>query len=121
MRKLLLINFTIGMAMVSSSAMADTWRAKAFLNPSSPALCQQADVSQLLFDFTQEGTELSVRTTGGPAFSTSFSSDGSVTKTIDVPVGSKSFTVDLTGNVTKRDLQVLNRQHSCVYKLVPIG
>ena len=120
-RKVSVVSVAIGATLLPSMAMANSWRAKAVLDPQSPALCQQADVSQLQFDFSQEGTELSVKMVGGPAFSTPMSSDGAVSKTIVVPVGSKNFTVDLTGNATKRDLNVLNREHSCVFKLVPTG
>ena len=110
----------LGMVAASSQVFADPWRATAALEPQSPAVCRQADVSKLVFDFAETGGELSGKTIEGHNFSAPIDTEGSVTTTITVPVGGKSFTVDLTGNVKSRQLQVFNKEYSCRFKLMPL-
>lgn len=104
----------------STAAFADTWRAKTMLDPASPAACQQADVSRLFFAFADAGPDLSVTAGETHTFLVPVSADGSVNKTITVPVGNRTFTVDLTGNAKGRDLQVVNREYACRFKLLPM-
>ena len=110
----------VGIFGASSQAFADPWQATAALEPESPAACRQADVSKLLFDFAETGSELTGKTNDGHNFSAPIATDGSVTTTITVPVGAKIFTVDLTGNVKSRQLQVFNKEYSCRFKLMPL-
>jgi hypothetical protein len=110
----------LGIVGTSSFAAADPWRARAALEPESPAICRQADLSKVVFDFAGTATELSGKTNDGHNFSAPVATDGSVTTTITVPVGRKNFAVDLTGNARSRDLQVFNRQYSCRFKLTPM-
>jgi len=74
----------------------------------------------LVFDFTETGTELSGKTTGGHDFRAPVAADGSVSTTIKVPVGAKEFVVDLVGNAKSRQLQVFNKEYSCRFNLSPI-
>ncbi|CAN5640304.1 hypothetical protein BH10PSE6_BH10PSE6_12360 [soil metagenome] len=104
----------------SSPAFADAWRATAALEPESPALCRQADLSKVVFDFAEAGSELSGKTTNGHAFLAPVAADGSISTTITVPVDGKNFAVDLTGNAKSRDLQVFNKKYSCRFKLRPM-
>jgi hypothetical protein len=110
----------LGIVGASSVALADPWRATAALAPESPALCRQADLSKLFFDFADAGSELSGKTTNGHIFSAPVAADGSVSTTITIPVDGKNFAVDLTGNAKSRELQVFNRQYSCRFKLTPM-
>lgn len=86
----------------------------------APLLCRQADVSKLLFAFADSGSELSVKAGEADPFLVPVSADGSIAKTIAVPIGRKTFTVDLTGNAKGRDLQVYNRDYACLFKLEPV-
>lgn len=101
-------------------ALADSWRAKPILESRSPLLCRQADVSKLFFAFAEMGNDLSVKAGDADAFLVPVSADGSVARTISIPVGQRSFTVDLTGNAKGRDLQVYNRDYACLFKLDPM-
>ena len=105
---------------VSTVALADPWRATAALEPESPAVCRQADVSKLVFEFAETGGMLSGKTTEGHDFSAPVATDGSVSTTITVPVGAKGFVVDLTGNAKSRELQVFNKEFSCRFRLRPV-
>lgn len=110
----------MGIVATSTAAFAEPWRARTVLDPASSPACQQADVSKLFFDFSDAGNDLSVKTGEMAGFLVPVSADGSVNKTITVPVGSRTFTVDLVGNAKGRDLQVLNREYSCRFNLLPI-
>jgi hypothetical protein len=46
--------------------------------------------------------------------------DGSVAATFTVPVGRRNLSVDLTGNVKNREMEVFNKQYACRFKLVPV-
>jgi hypothetical protein len=105
---------------ISGPALADAWRATAALQPESPALCRQADLSKLVFDFAEAGSELSGKTTNGHAFSAPVAADGSISTTITIPVEGRNFSVDLTGNAKSRDLQVFNKEYACRFKLTPM-
>lgn len=118
--KAILAGALLGIFGASSVVLAEPWRAKAALEPGAPAACRQADVSKLVFDFTETGTELSGKTTDGHDFQASVAADGSVSTTIKVPVGAKEFVVDLIGNAKSRELQVFNKEYSCRFKLLPI-
>jgi len=110
----------MGVIALPTAAFADSWRAKPVLASESPLLCRQADVSKLFFAFAQSGSDLSVKAGEAEAFLVPVSADGSVARTIAIPVGSKTFTVDLTGNARGRDLQVYNKDYSCRFKLLPL-
>lgn len=110
----------LGIVGASNAAFGEPWRALATLDPASPAVCRQADVSTLVFDFAQTDGELSGATTGGHNFSAPMTADGSVSTTITVPVSGRNFVVDLTGNAKARDLQVFNHRYSCRFKLTPL-
>jgi hypothetical protein len=105
---------------VSNGALADPWRATPSLEPASPVVCRQADLSKLVFDFAETGSQLSGKTSNGQDFSAPVAIDGSVSTTIMVPVGEKSFAVDLTGNAKSRELQVFNREYACRFRLTPV-
>ncbi len=111
---------TLAVFGVSNVALADSWRAKAVLDPHAPTLCRQADVSKLVFDFSEMGSKLSGKTSNGHDFSAPVGTDGSVSTTIMVPVDGKNFAVDLTGNARSRELQLFNKQYSCSFKLEPM-
>jgi hypothetical protein len=104
----------------SSLALADSWQAKAALEPDSPAICRQADVSTLVFNFADTGSDLSGKTTDGHNFLAPIGTDGSVSTTITLPVGGRNFVVALTGNAKSRALQVFNKEYSCRFKLTPV-
>jgi len=104
----------------SSVALADAWRATAALEPESPALCEQADLSKLVFDFAEAGSELSGKTNNGHDFRAPVTADGSVSTTITIPVEGRNFSVDLTGNAKSRELQVFNKKYACRFKLTPM-
>lgn len=116
----ILVGAMVGIFGVSSSALADPWRAKAALAPGAPAACRQADVSKLVFELAETSNELSGRTTEGHDFRAPVAADGSVSTTITVPVGAKKFVVDLVGNVKSRELQVFNKEYSCRFILLPL-
>lgn len=105
---------------LSTAAFADSWRAKPVLESRSPLLCRQADVSKLFFAFADMGNDLSVKAGEADPFLVPVSADGSIARTISIPVGQKTFTVDLTGNAKGRDLQVYNRDYACLFKLEPV-
>jgi hypothetical protein len=110
----------LGVVGAAPLALADAWRAKPALEPGSPPNCKQADVSHLLFDLADTGNELSVKTSSGEAFSAAIGPDGSVQTTFELPVGAKSFSVDLVGNVKTREMEAINKQYSCRFKLTPL-
>jgi hypothetical protein len=110
----------LGVVGAAPLALADTWRAKPALEPGSPPDCKDADVSHLLFDLADTGNELSVKTSSGEAFSAPIGPDGSVKTTFTLPVGAKSLSVDLTGNVKTRELEAFNSRYSCRFKLTPV-
>jgi hypothetical protein len=110
----------LGVVGAAPLALAEAWRAKPALDPASPPDCKQADVSHLLFDLADTGNELSVKTSSGEAFSAPIGPDGSVKTTFKLPVGAKSFSVDLTGNVKTRKMEAFNKQYSCRFKLTPL-
>jgi hypothetical protein len=101
-------------------ALAEAWRAKPVLELGAPLDCKEADVSNLFFDLADTGNELSVKTSSGEAFSAPIGSDGSVETTFTLPIGAKSLSVDLTGNVKTREMEVFNKQYSCRFKLTPV-
>jgi hypothetical protein len=74
----------------------------------------------LYFDLADTGNELSVKTSSGDAFSAPIASDGFVKITLTVPVGKRNLSVDLTGNVKTREMEALNKQYSCRFKLTPV-
>lgn len=110
----------LGIFGTATHAAADPWRARPSLSPESPAICRQADLSKVVFDFAHNGTQLSGRTNNGHDFLAPVAGDGSVSTTITVPVDGKEFAVDLTGNAQSRDLQVFNRRFSCRFVLTPV-
>jgi hypothetical protein len=110
----------LGVAGAAPLALADTWRAKPTLEPGSPPDCKDADVSHLLFDLADTGNELSVKTSSGAAFSAPIGPDSSVKTTFTLPVGAKSLSIELTGNVKTRELEAFNSRYSCRFKLTPV-
>jgi hypothetical protein len=90
------------------------------LNRGPLPTCKEADVSNLFFDLAHTGDELSVKTSSGKAFSAPIGSDGSVETTFTLPIGAKSLSVDLTGNVKTREMEVFNKRYSCRFKLTPV-
>src|SRR5712664_4784063 len=107
----------LGVVGASSLALADGWRAKVALEPESPWDCREADVSNLFFDLTETGNELSVKTSTGAAFSAPVAADGSVKTTFTAPIGTRKFAMDLTGNVRTRQFEAFNKRYSCRFKL----
>lgn len=118
-RHLLLSAVAAATALSSTAALADSWRAAALLDPSSPLLCRQADVSKVVLEFTQTGNELAVKTAENGSFAVPIAADGFINGAINVPVGARQFAVDLTGNVKDRALQIFSRQYSCRFTLQP--
>ena len=110
----------LGVVGAAPSALAEAWQAKPALDPRSPPDCKQADVSHLLFDLADTGNELSVKTSSGEAFSAPIGPAGSIKTTFKLPVGAKSFSVDLIGNVKTREMEAFNKQYSCRFKLTPL-
>jgi len=110
----------LGVMGAAPSALAESWRAKPALEVGSPPACREADVSHLFFDLADTGTELSVKPSTGGEFSAPVGSDGSVNTTFALPVGAKSLSVDLIGNVKTREMAVLNKQYSCRFTLTPV-
>jgi hypothetical protein len=110
----------LGVVGAAPLALAEAWRAKPGLEPGSPPDCKEADVSNLFFDLADTGNELSVKTSSGGAFSAPIGSDGSVETTFTLPLGAKSLSVDLTGNVKTREMEVFNKRYSCRFKLTPV-
>jgi hypothetical protein len=110
----------LGVVGATPVALAEAWRAKPALEPGSPRNCKEADVSNLFFDLADTGNELSVKTSSGEAFSAPIGPDGYVKTTFTLPVGAKSFSVDLTGNVKSREMEAFNKQYFCRFKLTPL-
>ena len=54
------------------------------------------------------------------AFSAPIGPDGSVQTTFTLPVGAKSLSIDLTGNVKTREMEAFNKRYSCRFKLTPV-
>lgn len=110
----------LGLIGAASLARADEWRARPALEAGAPFACAQADVSDLSFDLATLGHELSLRPSRGAALSTPIRPDGSVAATFTVLVGRRNLSVDLTGNVKNRQMEVFNNQYACRFKLVPV-
>jgi hypothetical protein len=110
----------LGVVGAAPLALAEAWRAKPALEPGSPPDCKEADVSNLFFDLADTGNEFSVKTSSGEAFSAPIGPDGYVKTTFTLPVGAKSLSVDLTGNVKSREMEAFNKQYSCRFKLAPV-
>lgn len=89
------------------------------LDPSSPLLCRQADVSKMVLEFTASDRELTVKTAENGVFAVPIALDGFINGAIALPVGQKRFSVDLTGNVNDRALQIFSREYSCRFHLRP--
>jgi hypothetical protein len=105
---------------VAPVARAEPWRAKPALELGSPPACNEADVANLFFDLADTGNELSVKISSGEAFSAPIGPDGAVETTFTLPIGAKSLSVDLTGNVKTREMEVFNKRYSCRFKLTPV-
>src|SRR3981189_717738 len=103
----------LGVVGAAPLALAEAWRAKPGLEPDSPPDCKEADVSNLFFDLADTGNELSLKTRNGGSFSAPMCSEGSVKTTFTLPIGTKSFSVDLTGNVKTREMELFNERYSC--------
>jgi len=110
----------LGVVGAAPVALAGAWRAKPALELGSPPACNEAHVSNLFFDLADTGTELSVKPSSGEEFSAPIGPDGSVKTTFQLPVGAKSFSVDLIGNVKTREMEAFNKQYSCRFKLTPL-
>ncbi len=74
----------------------------------------------MFFDLADTGNELSLKTSSGEAFSAPIGSDGSVETTFALPIGAKSLSVDLTGNVKTQEMEAFNERYSCRFKLTPV-
>ena len=110
----------LGVVGAAPLALADAWRAKPALELGAPPVCKEADVSKLVFDLAETATELSVKPSNGEEFSAPIGPDGSVNTTFVLPVGMKSLSVDLIGNVKTREMEVFNKQYSCRFTLKPV-
>lgn len=110
----------LGLMGAAPLAHAEAWRARPALESGAPTACEQADVSDLFFDLSDMGHELSLRPSRGEALLAPIGPDGSVAATFTVPVGRRNFSVDLTGNVKNRKMAVFNKQYACRFKLVPV-
>jgi hypothetical protein len=111
----------LGVVGAAPLALADAWRAKPALELGAPPACKEADVSNFVFDLAETTrTELSVKPSSGEEFSAPIGPDGSVNTTFALPVGIKSLSVDLIGNVKTRELEVFNKQYSCRFTLTPV-
>ena len=110
----------LGIIGAAPLALAEAWRAKPVLELGAPPNCREADVSNLFFDLADTDDVLSLKTTSGEAFSAPIRPDGSVETTLTVPVGKRNLSVDLTGNVKTREMEVFNKQYSCRFKLTPV-
>jgi len=91
------------------------------LDPSSPFLCRQADVSAVVLEFSETGSELRVRTPQNGVFAVPIAADGFINGAIAVPLGRRQFEVHLTGNVRQRTLQIYNKRYDCRFSLRPTG
>jgi hypothetical protein len=103
-----------------SSASANTWRAKAALDPSSPSVCTQADVSHVVLSFREEGDQLAVETAQKEVYYAPISTDGTVKGPITVAVGSRRFAAELVGQIRSREITVTDLRFSCRFLLVPV-
>jgi hypothetical protein len=110
----------LGLMGAAPLARADAWRARPALESGAPAACEKADVSDLFFDLSDMGHELSLRPSRGEALLAPIRPDGSVAATFTVPVGRRNLSVDLTGNVKNREMEVFSKQYACRFKLVPV-
>ena len=110
----------LGTIAATPPALAEAWRAKPELEKGAPASCKEADVSNLVFDFSDTGNDLSLKTNGGEAFAAPIAADGHVRATLTVPVGRRTFAVDLTGNVKTREMELFNKQYACRFRLTPV-
>jgi hypothetical protein len=110
----------LGIIGAAPVALAEAWRAKPELELGAPPTCKEADVSNVFFDLADTGSELSVKTNSGEAFSAPIAADGYVKTTVRVPVGKRDLFVDLTGNVKTREMEAFNKQYSCRFKLTPV-
>ena len=110
----------LGIIGAAPLALAEAWRAKPVLELGAPPNCKEADVSNLFFDLADTGNELSVKTSSGAAFSAPIGPDSSVKTTFTLPVGAKSLSIELTGNVKTRELEAFNSRYSCRFKLTPV-
>jgi hypothetical protein len=119
MRTLAII-VVVGVMGAAPLAHAEAWRARPALESGAPAACEKADVSDLFFDLSDMGHELSLRPSRGEALLAPIGPDGSVAATFTVPVGRRNLAVDLTGNVKNREMEVFNKQYACRFKLVPV-
>ena len=118
--RILAILVVLGVMGAAPAALADAWRAKPALDVGSPPACKEADVSKLFFDLADTDTELSVKPSTGQQFAAPIGPDGSINTTFTLPVGTKSLSVDLIGNVNTREMAVLNKQYSCRFTLTPM-
>ena len=105
----------------ATASFASSWQAKPMLDPSSPFLCKQADVSTVVLEFSEMGTELTVKTPQNGVFGVAIAADGFINGAIAVPVGRRQFAVDLTGNVKDRALQIYNKEYACRFNLRPLS
>ena len=119
MRTLAII-VVLGLVGAAPLAHADGVAGEAGARMGAPAACEKADVSDLFFDLADMGHELSLRPSRGEALLAPIGPDGSVAATFTVPVGRRNLSVDLTGNVKNREMEVFNRQYACRFKLVPV-
>ena len=103
----------------STAAFANSWRAMPTLDPSSPFLCRQADVSKVVFEFSASDNELTVKTAENGNFAVPIAADGFINGAIALPFGQRRFAVDLTGNVNDRALQIFSKEYSCRFNLRP--
>jgi hypothetical protein len=110
----------LGLMGAAPLAHAEAWRARPALESGAPAACEKADVSDLFFDLSDMGHELSLRPSRGEALLAPIMPDGSVAATFTVPVGRRNLSVDLTGNVKNREMEVFNKQYACRFRLVPV-
>lgn len=110
----------LGTIVAVPPALAEAWRAKPELEKGAPASCREADVSNLFFDFSDTGNDLSLKSNGGETFAAPIAADGYVNATLTVPVGRRKFAVDLTGNVRTREMELFNKEYACRFRLTPV-
>ena len=116
MTKKLIVAFACVAGLVSE-AHAETWRTRIVLVPEkSQQTCMSADLSKSSYDLTIDGTKFSGKATSGATFSTPIGPSGEV-KTIFTGA---SGPLELTGDVTRKEIQVVNTKASCTFKLVPM-
>ena len=77
-------------AQAEPRTLAEAWRARPALELGAPAACEKADVSDLFFDLSGMGHQLSLRPSRGEALLATIGPDGSVAATFTVPVGRTS-------------------------------